>query len=146
MADYYTELSFTVDCGSEAAANLLVQFLTLDEDSDPKLIEAAWVDKEWPSCGVTAVIDDKPERVWIRSSGPYLENLVSALNSWTKRTKYPDPISFEWSGTCSKPRLDAFGGGAVVIYRGNAKWMNTATWVDKELAKIEARRSKAKSV
>jgi hypothetical protein len=146
MADYYTELSFTVDCGSVEAADLLIQYLTLDEDSDPQLIVDAWVDKEWPSCGVSAVHDDKPEVVWIHSTGPYLDNLISALNAWCKRTKYDQVISFEWSGTCSKPRLDAFGGGAVVCYKGNAKWMNTATWVDKEVAKINARRAKAKPV
>lgn len=144
MADYFTELSFVVDCGSEEDAQMLIQYLTLDEDSDAKLIEKAGVDREWPSCDVSATIDDQPTRVWIHNNGgsPYLDNLVSALNAWTKQTKYPDPISFEWSGTCSRPRLDAFGGGAVVIYKGRAKWMNTGNWSAKELQKIEGRRSK----
>lgn len=144
MADYFTELSFIVDCGSVEAADLLIQYLTLDEDSDPQLISDAWVDKDSPSCEVTAVHDNRPEVVWIHSTNPDLGNLVSALNAWCKRTQYALVISFEWSGTCSKPRLDAFGGGAVVCYKGNAKWMNTATWVDKERAKIEVRRSKKK--
>ena len=39
---------------------------------------------------------------------------------------------FEHSNTCSRPRLDAFGGGAHVIDLGARKvigWVNTQTWM-----------------
>jgi hypothetical protein len=48
---------------------------------------------------------------------------------------------FEHSNTCSRPRLDAFGGGAHVIDLGARKcvgWVNTQTWLAAALT-VEAR-------
>lgn len=52
------------------------------------------------------------------------------------------PWGFEYSNTCSKPRSDAYGGGAVVFTRTTEKWMNTYSWMTKEIDKINARRTK----
>jgi hypothetical protein len=49
---------------------------------------------------------------------------------------------FEYSNTCSRPRADAYGGGAVVFTLTTEKWMNTYHWMTKEIDKINARRAK----
>ena len=41
-------------------------------------------------------------------------------------------IAFSWAETCSKPRFDAFGGGAVVVQANRMIWMNTCTWIEAE--------------
>jgi hypothetical protein len=35
---------------------------------------------------------------------------------------------------CSKPALDEFGGGAVVLKGGEATWLSTSSWLGELLA------------
>ena len=45
-----------------------------------------------------------------------------------------DPFFCSWSLTCSKPRIDEFGGGAFVIKRGYATyWCDALTHVEQQL-------------
>lgn len=52
--------------------------------------------------------------------------------------KFPEiqPVGLMWADTCSKPRIDGFSGGAIVVWKGEAEWHNAETWLDKA---IEAR-------
>ena len=45
--------------------------------------------------------------------------------------------SLEWSHACSKPRTDAFGGGAAFISARNINSLSTAVWLPGLLAIIE---------
>lgn len=45
------------------------------------------------------------------------------------------PFGFEWANTCSKPRLDAFGGGAVWITKDGFEWLSTNNWLEEQRAK-----------
>ena len=38
-------------------------------------------------------------------------------------------VSFEWSNDCSKPRVDAYGGGAAIITARKIKSMSTTEWL-----------------
>jgi hypothetical protein len=49
---------------------------------------------------------------------------------------------FEYTNTCSRPRADAYGGGAVVFTRTSENWMNTYHWMTKKIDQINARRAK----
>lgn len=39
------------------------------------------------------------------------------------------PFGFDWSYTCTKPRIDEFGGGAVWITKKGFEWMSTNCWL-----------------
>lgn len=41
-------------------------------------------------------------------------------------------VSFEWSHDCSKPRTDAYGGGAAVVAAQDIKTMSTSAWLDQQ--------------
>jgi hypothetical protein len=43
-------------------------------------------------------------------------------------------VAFEWSEDCSKPRIDAFGGGAAFITAKEIKTMTTADWLRQQAA------------
>jgi len=43
-------------------------------------------------------------------------------------------VTFEWSHDCSKPRVDAYGGGAAVITAQEIKTMSTAAWLNQQIA------------
>jgi hypothetical protein len=40
-------------------------------------------------------------------------------------------VEFEWSHDCSKPRVDAYGGGAAIITAKRIKSMSTCEWLRK---------------
>jgi hypothetical protein len=42
-------------------------------------------------------------------------------------------VTFEWSHDCSKPRADAYGGGAALITAKNIKTMNTSDWLQEQI-------------
>jgi len=43
-------------------------------------------------------------------------------------------VSLEWSHDCSKPRVDAYGGGAAFITATEIKTMSTAAWLKAQIA------------
>jgi len=42
-------------------------------------------------------------------------------------------VSFEWSHDCSKPRVDAYGGGAAIITAQKIKSMSTTAWLNQQI-------------
>jgi hypothetical protein len=67
--------------------------------------------------GASVFVED--DGVWIchdESVNPdHVETLVGRL---LEELEIDEPFVFSWSYTCSKPRLDEFGGGACVVQRG----------------------------
>jgi hypothetical protein len=43
-------------------------------------------------------------------------------------------VTFEWSHDCSKPRVDAYGGGAAIVTANEIKTMNTGQWLQEHAA------------
>ena len=68
-----------------------------------------------------------------------IDLLASCIQEMFKKFKLKDKIGFEWASSCSKPRLDAFGGGAVVVSAKRIKYMNTGVWLSKQLEKRKAK-------
>jgi hypothetical protein len=46
-------------------------------------------------------------------------------------------ITFEYANTCSRDRLDAYGGGAFVVTRESVRGMSTGQWINETLAALE---------
>ena len=71
--------------------------------------------------------------IWIRhdeSINPeHVEVLVKAL---VEELELPGTIVCSWSYTCSKPRIDEFGGGAFAVQKGKP-----TRWVDARETAIE---------
>ncbi|MEB3214425.1 MAG: hypothetical protein VKL39_23965 [Leptolyngbyaceae bacterium] len=85
-----------------------------------------------------AGFDAKIERggAWIvhnESINPdHVESLVRAL---VEELDLP-PVVVSWSYTCSKPRIDEFGGGAFVVKKGfNTVWIDARNEAEKVLAR-----------
>ncbi len=88
--------------------------------------------------------DENEETAWVRSedSGD-VDYTVDLVQAFLKRFELDLVVSFQWANTCSRPRPNAFGGGAVVISRRDAIWFNTGTLLE-HAAKIETERLKLK--
>jgi len=78
------------------------------------------------------------ENLWIYSEeGFMVENLVNLLQTFLKEHRPNEYISFTWSHTCSKMRLDEFSGGGVFITAKKQKWCVPYSFIDNEAAKLK---------
>jgi hypothetical protein len=124
MADYFTHFSSLLDVGSpDKAARALALFQSLpaaDQNADDPEV-----------AGLTLVRQDAPEgsTLWIHDDE---HGDVEAVIRFVLRLAEDLDLSglwgFQYSLTCSRPRIDAFGGGAHVIDLGARKstgWTST---------------------
>lgn len=140
MADYYTETSFEVDFKTTKNA---IDFVYVLDSVDFTLAEREYRDADDPFALlinelIRALEDDysvgfryeqRDTKVWFSHDySANIESLITVLECAMQHWDL-DPIGFEWSNTCSKPRLDAFGGGAAYITKERTETMNTYQWL-----------------
>ena len=97
-------------------------------------IEKLEDDDECGYCGTLAEVEN--EGVWfhVEESGntDHVEAIARAL---VEELELDEPFVCSWAYTCSSPRVDEFGGGAMVVRRGHETiWvdaMNAAQETDK---------------
>ncbi|MCA3512661.1 MAG: hypothetical protein IOC96_05430 [Rhodobacter sp.] len=128
MADYFTHFSCLLDVGSaDKAARALALFQELraaDQDADEPEV-----------AGFDIARQDAPEgsALWIHD-GEYgdVEAVIRFVLRLAKEFDLNGLWGFQHALTCSRPRLDAFGGGAHVIDLGARKsigWTSTQEWL-----------------
>lgn len=154
MANNYLQTSFYFQCGNEAVARTVAAWIngggyagveypddlrklmieqtgeeTFNEDG---ILEYTIAEAELDNAG-----DHKNDQLWVHIDEiGDLELLVTILAYAMDR--YPeveDRQGFQWAETCSKPRVNEFGGGACFIVRGEeARWIFTGGWLDELMA------------
>lgn len=121
MAKYYTNAS---------------SFLPVPESrlgEARKIIEqavAAVEEAEDGSCDVQVEVQERGEGsgVWFHGEESVnLEHLAEIARALVEGLEIDEPFVCSWSYDCSKPRIDAFGGGALVIKRGYETYWCDAT-------------------
>ncbi len=128
MADYFTHFSCLIDVGSpDKAARALALFHDLraadQEADDPEVT------------GFDLVRQDAPEgsSLWIHDDDHGdVEAVIRFVLRLAEELDLTGPWGFQYSLTCSRPRLDAFGGGAHAIDLGARKsigWASTQEWL-----------------
>ena len=128
MADYFTHFSCLIDVGTaDKAARALALFQDLraaDQDADDPEVS-----------GFTLARQDAPEgsTLWIHDDE---HGDVEAVIRFALRLADALDLTglwgFQYGLTCSRPRLDAFGGGAHVIdlrARKSIGWTSTQEWL-----------------
>jgi len=82
---------------------------------DRMVVELSNGDEE--DCGVVATVES--DGVWFHadeSINP--EHVACIAQALLDELKIDEPFTFSWAYTCSKPRIDEFGGGACSVKRG----------------------------
>jgi hypothetical protein len=128
MADYFIHFSCLLDVGTpDKVARALALFQELhaaDQDADDSEV-----------AGFTLLRRDAPEdsTLWIHDDE---HGDVAAVIRFVLRLAEELDLTglwgFQYALTCSRPRLDAFGGGAHVIDLGARKsigWTSTQEWL-----------------
>lgn len=101
---------------------------------------------EWEYCGTCA--DVKSNGVWFHADESGNTDHVEAIaRALVEELEIDEPFVCSWAYTCSAPRVDEFGGGALLIRRGHETvWIDAhecACKADKaRLAKTPVRRQK----
>jgi hypothetical protein len=117
MADYFTHFSCLLDVGTpDKAARAYEAFLTLRNH--------VYAETEALCCGFDLSIQTDPSRstLWIHdgdSGDP--EAVIQFVLRLAEELDLTGLWGFSYALTCSRPRLEAFGGGAHVIDLGARK-------------------------
>lgn len=127
MADYFTHFSCTLDVGS--AKNAERAFLVNDtyaaELQDAEGIELGFDLTADPALG--------PGMLWISSDGHgEPEHVVAFVLRCAAAFDLTDRWGFVWALTCSRSRLDGFGGGAQLLDLGERRslaWLDCGHWL-----------------
>ena len=128
MADYFTHFSCIIDvCTADKAARALALFQDL---------RAAEQEADEPEfAGLTLSRQDAPEgsTLWIHDDEHGdVEAAIRFVLRLAEDLDLTGLWGFQYGLTCSRPRLDAFGGGAHVIDLGARKsngWTSTQEWL-----------------
>lgn len=131
MADYYTKLSFAFTATPEEAA----RFQQLNQDLTTELTEQELAEFDldaefYPGPDFSTDYHNGAIHVWSEES-PNLELLAFLVQRACPSSL---PVSFQYSWDCSKPRTDAFGGGACVITADDIRFKTTNDLVEEMLA------------
>lgn len=109
--------------------------VTLDEEGHAFLLEKAKeiaeAYEQSSGCIIEFAEDGKLEIYDDESA--HVECLALIIQQAMARHNISAPIWFEWANTCSKPRIDAYGGGAVVITKDECHWMNSTGWAAEKI-------------
>lgn len=127
MADYFTHFSCLLDVGTpENAARALALYTALFEEG---------ASEEPPSDGFLLSI--QPEHggtaLWMRddvTGDP--ERVIQFVRRCAEQFQLSGLWGFQYANTCSKPRLDGFGGGAHVLDLATCEtiaWTYTDGWL-----------------
>ena len=132
MADYFTQFSCILDVGSADNA-------ARADDIRGEL--AAELDRhEGADLGFEMEVDHEhgPGALWISSDGcGEPEHVIRFALACAEAFNLTGRWGFMWALTCSRPRLDGFGGGAQLLDLGARKsldWTDCEHWLAGEIA------------
>lgn len=111
MADYFELFSETIAAPSVAARDALRD--AFEHHEDGALVN--W--REGYKEGAPVL------HFWSDESCD-LEVIAEVIQDWQKKYDVQEPFILGYAQTCSKPRSGEFGGGAVLIHKGEARWFH----------------------
>jgi hypothetical protein len=128
VAEHFTAFSFAVAGITDAEHEWLASLLAVGEDGSPSP-ELAGLLTNPPFVGFSAELQDDGS-LWLYSEEAGVpEDAAAVVQAFLGRFRPDASVAFEWANTCSRPELDSFGGGAVVISADHQQWMSSAQWL-----------------
>jgi len=135
MADYFTKFSLVLNLPSEAAQAYALEI----HDQAKKANQGEDLPKDFPPVLVHLTEEwqfeaeaDSPANdhgIWLHSDYDGVEAACLFIQHLLQKFDANGQVTFEWSNDCSKPRTDAYGGGAAIITAQEIKTMSTAQWL-----------------
>ena len=140
MADYFTNFSLVLNLANETEqayaldlahkASLAQQGDELPDDFPKALVNLI---DDWQFETEADNSGAKPG-LWLHSMNGGLDAVCEFIQHLLQKFDPKRHVTFEWSHDCSKPRTDAYGGGAAFITAKEIKSMSTAAWLNEQTA------------
>jgi hypothetical protein len=147
VADYFTETSLVMNLPSQEAVRYAIDLthamkdcalndvryaLDLQQvDTELEIIPEGWKadieDESW--CFDVKEEHSGGPQIWIHSENGCIDEIIKLIQHLMVKFDLKEPIPFSWSQTCSKPRIDGFGGGAAVVTATSVRSISTAAWL-----------------
>jgi hypothetical protein len=133
MADYFTNFSVLLPLTKEQqdyATNLVKQLEAHLQDKQP--LPADFPDMfrdETETWSFEAEAGD--DGLWLHSQYGGQDAACEFIQHLLQKFDFAPAVAFEWSHDCSKPRTDAFGGGAAFITQTEIETFSTSEWLRK---------------
>jgi len=77
--------------------------------------------------------------LWLHSQDGGVDAVCAFIQHLLQKFDPDGYATLEWSNDCSKPRVDAFGGGAAFITAEKIKSINTGHWLHTQVARFQTR-------
>ena len=145
MADYYTNFSLIMALPDVAARTYALELhQRMEEHRDDRrraagVPKSLWEEREGWHFACQAAPGEPQPSLWLRSSDGGTDAACAFIQHLLHQFQLREAGTVEWSHDCSKPRTDAYGGGAAFITAHELRTFNTAEWVREQL---EARKAK----
>ena len=135
MADYFTNFSLVFTLPSQEAQAYALELAAQasriqqgDEKPEGFPEELAEHVEDW--CFETSEdTAEKKPALWLHSSNGGIDAACAFISHLLEKFDPTGCVTFEWSHDCSKPRTDAYGGGAAIITATEIKTMSTCEWL-----------------
>lgn len=131
MADYYTNFSVRIPLTPEQkeyAIQLAKQMEARRNDDQPlpadfpsDLADEA---ENW-----TFEVEPDNQGIWLQSQYGGQDTACVFIQHLLRKFHFAPFVAFEWSHDCTKPRTDAYGGGAAFVTTAEIKTLNTSEWL-----------------
>lgn len=163
MVNYYTETSFIFPLEKDQAEFAMGVLDCLDEDHlgdlqkrhktkwaksiDPEMLKCAkkllrWLGEDFIEYGDLGFVVDIDEQrgLWIRSDETCVtENAAIFIRLILNYFDLDIGVCINAAHTCSKLRLDAFGGHAAFVTKTGVRWMSTDSFLHKQVSAHQKR-------
>ena len=143
MADYYTKFSLLMTLPDAAAVEQAVALARQasrikSADESPENFPTALLEvvEDWQFETEPQSHQGKPG-LWLHSGNDGIEAACAFIQHLLRTFNPGGRQTFEWSNDCSKPRVDAFGGGAAIVTAQEIKLMTTTEWLAQQTAIAE---------
>ncbi len=142
MADYFTNFSLIVPLPDEAAVQYALDLAEQafhihmgDEMPDDFPASLRDVIEDW-QFDTDSNEPSNGRGLWLRSSDGGIDAVCAFIQHLLGRFSPEGHVTLEWANDCSKPRVDAFGGGAALITARKIKSISTGEWLHRQVSRL----------
>jgi len=132
MADYFTNFSLILPIKDDAKKQYA---LNISHTASTHRYEESPLPADFPE-QLKDLMEDwsfeteaEDEGIWLHSESGGIDAVCAFIQHLLQKFDTTPFVAFEWSHDCSKPRTDAYGGGAAVITKTEIETMNTSDWI-----------------
>ena len=143
MADYFTNFSMMLTLPSaeaqQYAADLAQQAFYIHMGDEPMTDDFPESLKEVVDDWCFETVANHPSNgpgLWLHSNNGGIDAVCAFIQHLLQKFDPEGHVALEWSNDCSKPRFDAFGGGAALITAGKIRHINTGQWLHRQVSRL----------